>query len=422
VRDDQNQKAMLAYACLMLPILQPLLNMQLPLYKNLVLVGGGHSHAIALKNFGMNPMPGVRLTLITEVTDTPYSGMLPGYVAGLYGFEDCHIDLGPLAQFAQTRMIVDRAVGIDLERNQVLLREGSPIAFDLLSLDIGSQPSVLTVPGAVEHAIAVKPISRFLKAWDEMVVEIGEKPERAVRVAIVGGGAGGVELAFNIQARLWQLFEAAGRSTSQLELHVLHRGDRLLPERHPGVGRAVERLLRRRGVKIHLNESVVEVGADRLRCESGLEVSCDPCGICGAARVFWVTQAAAAPWLKESGLATDERGFVWVNDRLQSVSHEQVFAAGDVATMVGQVRPKAGVFAVRQGQPLAENLRRVVLGEPLRAFVPQKDYLILLGTGDRRALASRGALWLPPYRLLWNWKDGIDRKFMDQFRNLAVRK
>jgi selenide, water dikinase len=385
--------------------------MQIPMDKDLVLVGGGHSHAIALRTFGMNPMPGVRLTLITDVSAMPYSGMLPGYVAGLYTFEDCHIDLRPLAQFAQARMVVDRAVGIDLERNQVLLQDGLPIAFDFLSLDIGSQPSVLTVPGAAEYAIAVKPISQFLKAWDRLVAEIGEQPER--RVAIVGGGAGGVELAFNIQARLRRIFEAAGRDAAQV-MHVFHRGDRLLPERHLGVSHEVERLLRRRGVEIHLNESVTEVGIDGVRCESGLEVQCD----C----VFWVTQAAAAPWLRESGLATDERGFVQVSDRLQSVSHGQVFAAGDVATMVGQVRPKAGVFAVRQGRPLAENLRRALLGKSLQTFVPQRDYLILLGTGDRRALASRGAFWLPPHRLLWHWKDGIDRKFMEQFRNVAMQR
>jgi selenide, water dikinase len=179
------------------------------------------------------------------------------------------------------------------------------------------------------------------------------------------------------------------------------------------VGWEVERLLRRRRVQVHLNESVVEVNSDGVRCESGLGVKCD--------RVFWVTQAAAAPWLSESGLATDERGFVAVNDRLQSVSHERVFAAGDVATVAGQVRPKAGVFAVRQGKPLAENLRRALVGETLQPFVAQQDYLILLGTGDRRALASRGALRLPPSGLLWNWKDEIDQKFMNQFRNLTMK-
>ncbi|MBW4516433.1 MAG: selenide, water dikinase SelD [Timaviella obliquedivisa GSE-PSE-MK23-08B] len=393
--------------------------MQVPIRKDLVLLGGGHSHAIALKQFGMNPVAGVQLTLITDVSHTPYSGMLPGYVAGLYDFDACHIDLRPLTQFAQVRMIVDQAIGFNDVTHEVLLQDHPPIAFDLLSIDIGSNPAAITVPGAAEYAIAVKPISQFLTRWDQLVAETTQNPERSIKVAIVGGGAGGVELAFNIQARLLRILSQAGQPTSHLELHLFHRGDRLLPERHLGVSRQVQKLLAQRGVHIHLQQSVTEIKAASVHCESGLTVACD--------RIFWVTQAAAAPWLKASGLATDERGFILVNDQLQSISHPQIFAAGDVATMVHQARPKAGVFAVRQGKPLAENLRRAVqipqgslLSQPLKSFVPQKDFLILLGTGDRRALASWGAVRLPLHPWLWRWKDGIDQKFMDQFRNLTM--
>jgi selenide, water dikinase len=394
--------------------------MQVPIRKDLVFIGGGHSHAIALKQFGMNPMPGVRLTLITDVAHTPYSGMLPGYVAGLYDFDACHIDLRPLTQFAQVQMIVDRAVGLDTVKNQVMLQAHPPIAFDLLSIDIGSNPAALMVPGAAEHAIAVKPISQFLSHWDQLVAEVTQVPQRPLKVGIVGGGAGGVELAFNIQARLLRIFSQAGQPASHLEVHLFHRGDRLVPERHPGVSRQVQKLLTQRGVHIHLQQRVTEVKPSSVHCESGLVVECD--------RIFGVTQAAAAPWLKASGLATDERGFILVNDQLQSISHPQVFAAGDIATMIHQARPKAGVFAVRQGKPLTENLRRAalqilqgsLLSQPLKSFVPQKDFLILLGTGDRQAIASRGALRLPLHSWLWRWKDSIDQKFMAQFRNLTM--
>ena len=386
--------------------------MQAPIRKDLVLIGGGHSHAIALKQFGMNPMPGVRLTLVTDVSHTPYSGMLPGYVAGLYDFDACHIDLRPLTQFAQVQMIVDRAIGLDGVKNQVLLQGHPPIAFNLLSIDIGSNPAALTVPGAAAHAIAVKPISQFLSHWDQLVAEVTRLPQCPLKVAIVGGGAGGVELAFNIQARLLRIFSQAGQPASHLEVHLFHRGDRLLPERHPGVSRQVQKLLTQRGVCMHLQQWVTEVKPSSIHCESGLTVECD--------RIFWVTQAAAAPWLKASGLATDEQGFILVNDRLQSISHPQVFAAGDIATITHQARPKAGVFAVRQGKPLTENLRRSLRSQPLKSFVPQKDFLILLGTGDQQAIASRGALRLPLHSWLWRWKDSIDQKFMDQFRNLTM--
>ncbi|MBD3883527.1 selenide, water dikinase SelD [Phormidium tenue FACHB-886] len=384
-----------------------------PIAQDLVFIGGGHSHAIALRKWGMNPIPGVKLTLITAVSHTPYSGMLPGYVAGLYDFEDCHIDLRPLAQFAQARMIQDQAVGLDLNQNRVLLANRPPIAFDLLSIDIGSTPAVVTVPGAKEHAIPVKPISQFLHYWDQLLEMISHSPEQPICLAIVGGGAGGVELAMAVQGRLQRLYEAVQQSAN-LEVHLFHRGDRLLPERSEWVSQRAEQVLRDRGVQIHLGESVsaIEAVADQkvIHCSSGLQVACE--------RVFWVTRAAAAPWLQESGLATDEDGFMRVGDTLQSVSHPQVFGAGDVAAMVNYPRPKAGVFAVRQGKPLFDNLRRVLRGKAPQPFAPQREYLILLGTGDGQAIASRGGLGFGPSSLIWQWKDRIDRQFMQKFTQL----
>lgn len=386
-----------------------------PIAQDLVFIGGGHSHAIALKKWGMNPIPGVKLTLITDVAHTPYSGMLPGYVAGLYDFDDCHIDLRPLAQFAQVRMIHDRAVGLDLSQNRVLLADRPPIAFDVLSIDIGSTPAVVTIPGAKEHAIPVKPISQFLHYWDQLLDMISRKPEQPICLAIVGGGAGGVELALAVQGRLQRLY-AAAQQPPNLAVHLFQRGDRLLPERSEWVSRRAEQVLRDRGVQLHLQENVtaIESAADQkvIQCDSGLQVVCD--------RVFWVTRAAAAPWLRESGLATDADGFMQVGDTLQSVSHPQVFGAGDVAAMVNYPRPKAGVFAVRQSKPLFDNLRRVLRGEPLQPFVPQKEYLILLGTADGQAIASRGRLGLGPSRLIWQWKDWIDRQFMQKFTQLKA--
>jgi selenide,water dikinase len=136
-----------------------------PIVKDIVLVGGGHSHAIALLMFGMKPLPGVRLTLITDTSHTPYSGMLPGHIAGFYSFDECHIDLRRLAQFAQAQLYLDTAVGLDLENNKVLCANRPPVTFDYLSIDIGSTPERLSVPSAAEHAIPAKPVLQFLKGW-----------------------------------------------------------------------------------------------------------------------------------------------------------------------------------------------------------------------------------------------------------------
>jgi selenide,water dikinase len=346
--------------------------------QDIVLIGGGHSHAIVLKQFGMNPIPNVRLTLITDVYHTPYSGMLPGYIAGLYDFDTCHIDLRPLTRFAQGRMIQDQVIGLNISQNQVICANHPPFIFDILSIDIGSTPNQLTVPGATQHAVAVKPISKFLQYWHDFKEKVVQNPQQKQRLAIVGGGAGGVELAFSIQSHLHRIYHQANQPIHNLELHVFHRGDRLIPERHPWVGKTLQKILSRRGVEVHLKETVsqIEKCEDETKtvyCQSGLKVECD--------HVFWVTQAGAASWLKQTELVTDERGFIQVKDTLQSVSHPHIFAAGDVATMVNHPRPKAGVFAVRQGKPLFENLKRVVQGQSPQSFIPQQQFLILIGIG-----------------------------------------
>lgn len=392
-----------------------------PITHDLVFIGGGHSHAIALRKWAMNPISGVQVTLITDVVDTPYSGMLPGYVAGLYTFDECHIDLRPLCQLARVRMIVDQAVGLDLQRNRVLCANHPAIAFDTLSIDIGSTPAAMTVPGAMEYAVPVKPISRYLAQWESLLQEVRQTLPVPFRLGIVGGGAGGVELALSAQAHLQSIYQKAGKSAARpVEIHLFQRGAEVLPERHPRMRRLFHRLMVHRGIHLHVGEAVMAIrpGPSRalqgetrqVQCESGLTVTCD--------RVFWVTQASAASWIRDSELATQKQGFIQVNDCLQSISHPQVFAAGDIATMINHPRPKAGVFAVRQGQPLYENLRRAILKQPLHSFKPQAQFLILVGTGYETAVASRGFLTLGPWSLLWRWKDSIDRKFMDQFSNL----
>ena len=388
--------------------------------KDLVLIGGGHTHAIVLKMFGIKPLPGVRLTLISDVLYAPYSGMLPGHVAGFYNYDECHIDLRSLAKFAQCEIFVDRAIAIDLNKNRVICQNRPPVNFDCLSIDIGSTPATLSVPGAAEYAIAAKPVPEFLASWNQLVSQRQNHPEKPLRIAIVGGGAGGVELALNMHSRL------------QSEIHLFHSGAELMPAHNKRVRHRLKKILINRGVKLHLMEKVsaiekpetIEIASDaqfpipnsqfpiphaQICCESGLELKCD--------RIFWVTQASAAQWIEESGLATDSNGFMQVNDCLQSVSHPNVFGAGDIAAMVNYPRPKAGVFAVRQGKPLFENLQQFLLAKPLKPFAPQSQYLGLIGTGNKRAIASRGNfMWESP--LLWYWKDWIDRQFMQKFSNL----
>ena len=361
----------------------------------LVLIGGGHAHAIALKLWGENPISGVDLTLISNVKQTPYSGMLPGHVAGFYSYAQTHIDLSGLANFAGAKLIIDRAIDLDLLNNKVICQSGKQVEFDYLSLDIGSTPQTITVPGAKEYAIAAKPVPQFLDAWYRLKQEAISNPD--LSLIIVGGGAGGVELALNMQTAL---------QLPQIQIHLIHRGDRLLSGHNDWVSHKLEKILRQRNIKLHLQQEVAKILPDKVKCNSGLNIA--------HTHVFWVTQATAPNWMHSSDLATDERGFILVTNTLQSVSHPQIFAAGDIATMINYQRPKAGVFAVRQGKPLFNNWQNIIANRPLQDYVPQSKYLSLIGTGDKKAIASWGKFGWRSF-LFWLWKDYIDRKFMNQF-------
>ncbi|MEM9007548.1 MAG: selenide, water dikinase SelD, partial [Cyanobacteria bacterium P01_F01_bin.86] len=385
-----------------------------PIVKDLVFVGGGHTHAIVLRKFGMKPLPGVRLTLITNLVDTPYSGMLPCHISGLYDFDASHIDLRPLSRFAQCQLLMDTAVDIDVDNQQVICAHHPPVAYDVLAVDIGSTPATVTVPAAAELAIPAKPVPDLLQAWNQFLDQVRVAPPGPIAIAIVGGGVGGVELTLNMQVRLWQLLDELGRSRQDLTLHLFHRGDEIANGRNRSTRRLLQRRFVERGVQMHVGESVCAVEATPVaeqrvvRCESGLTVTCD--------RVFWVTNASAPPWIRDTGLAIDDAGFILVQDTLQSCSHPNVFAAGDVATMKHYRRPKAGVFAVRQGPPLFNNLQAYLQDQPLKPFRPQKQYLNIIDMGDGSAIASRGPFTVES-KLMRAWKDNIDQQFMGLFAN-----
>ncbi len=376
--------------------------------KDLVLLGGGHSHVAVLKRFGMRPLPGVRITIICRDVHTPYSGMLPGYIAGHYGFDDAHIDLGPLARFAKARFYHDEAIGLDLAAKRVLCRDHPPLRFDVLSINIGSTPNTAHVPGATEHAVAVKPIDSFVAHWLEVAARVMERHDK-VRIGVVGAGAGGVELLLAVRHRLRQLLAEDGRDGDNLEFHLVTDTDDILPTHNGRVRAKFGRILDQRGVHVHTGHKVTRVEAGVLRFDGAADIDLD--------EILWVTMAGATPWLKDTGLDLDDRGFIAVDDSLRSQSHPDVFAAGDIAGVVNHPREKAGVFAVRQGPPLARNLRRVLVGRKPRPFRPQRKYLSLISAGEKYAIASRSN-WSVEGSLVWRWKDWIDRRFMRKFSNL----
>lgn len=367
--------------------------------KRVLLVGGGHAHVEVIRQLGGQRPLDTEVVLVSPAPDTPYSGMLPGLVAGHYTWRECHIDLAGLCLRSNVVFRQGAVVEMDAKAGIARLGDGYDIAFQFASLDVGSTPPVRQIEGAGEYGVTVKPVNFFLEVWEAV---LAEAQQRALRITVVGGGAGGVELALALRHRL----DTALADTRPCDVTVVTQGARILPDHAEGVRRRVEAALRRSRVGLLTGARVERATAEGLVLANGAIVPSD-CAV-------WTTGAAAPQWLRGTGLALDDEGFVLVDDTLRSVSHPHVFAAGDVASMLGRPRPKSGVYAVRQGPPLAENIRRVMAGKQPKRFPLQRKALALISTGPRHAIASRGALSVEG-GWVWRWKDRIDRGFMAKY-------
>ncbi len=368
--------------------------------QRLLLLGGGHSHVEVIRRFGERPLREAAITLLSPERHTPYSGMLPGYIAGHYSYHDCHIDLEPLCSAAGIVFRRAEARGIQPEAGRVACSDGSLADYDVLSIDVGSTSDVHAMSGALEHGIRVKPVSAFLRAWEGIHAAL--RQGRQLSLVFVGGGAGAVELAAAMHHRL-----ATETSAGAARIALLTDTASILPAHPARVQRIFERVLSGRGIKVHCNAKVVRVSPGRIECADGSPVDAD--------HAIIATGAGAPAWVTASGLKADARGFIAVNAYLQSLSHPNVFAAGDAATMMDHPRPKMGVYAVRQGPILHRNLLHALRGESLRSYVPQRTALALISTGDKHAVASWNGIafegdWV------WRWKNRIDCRFMATYR------
>jgi len=340
--------------------------------KRVLLIGAGHAHLVVLRSLAQKPLYGARIALITPHARQVYSGMLPGILAGHYRRAEAEVDVAALAERGHVELRRGTVEKLDAGQRVALLHDGSRLGYDYASLNAGSLVDA-AIPGA-EHALAVKPFDAFLA-----------KLRLAQRVAVVGAGAAGAEIAMALRHRgaLVTLFAAT-----------------------PALSARVARQLRKRKVDYRPGMPVTAI-------EPG------PVVVAGSAHqefdlVLLATGAAPLPWLRESGLATDERGFVLAHATLQSVSHPEVFALGDCATLRDSPHPKSGLYAVRHGEAMLENLRRLLAGSALEPYVPQQKALALLSCGARYAIAERGE-WSAQGRWVWWWKNRIDRRWVRSF-------
>jgi pyridine nucleotide-disulfide oxidoreductase family protein len=369
--------------------------------KSLVLIGGGHAHVLVMLDFARRPPPRTRLILVSENELTPYSGMLPGYIAGLYSFDEIHINLARLARAANVHFVQGKCTGLDRSQKLVKLEGGPDVPYDLASINVGITPDLSRVTGASEFAIAVKPVSDFLSK----VAALSRVRRPVQRVAIIGGGAAGVELAFALLAktsRLWEHTETA----SQIEVSLITSGS-LVPRLNAGARSKIQRQLQERGVRVLCNSNVVKIEEGRVFIDDGRIIEADA--------ILISTHAKPPAWIESLGLPQLPDGSIATRPTLQVEGDDDVFAVGDCATIRAQPREKAGVFAVRQAPTLVNNLRARLQEEPLRDHKSQRAFLALLMTGDGSAIAARGRFMSAQGSCVWRLKDHIDRKFMAQF-------
>jgi len=387
-----------------------------------VLVGGGHAHVQVLRRWAMDPPPDIRLVVVLDRSVAVYSGMVPGFVAGDYAHHELEIDVLPLARRAGASVILAAATDLDPVRREIALEGRPPIRYDVVSLDVGSTVRGLDGPGVQEYALATRPIASFVREVDSRtraLAELGRPP----RVLVVGGGAAGAEIAFSLDARL----RTAGLAP---HIRLITSDDEFPSGAPPRARRALAREASARGIETILRERVVRVDEKgAVTCaasgsDSDLALAAD-----GSSEqthheadlVVWATGAAPVAFPIHAGagrLATDEAGFLEVRDTLQAVGFDDVFAVGDCARLVDhRWIPRAGVYAVRQGPILEQNLRARVIGHSMRRYRPQRDFLALLNLGGHRALGAKWGHALSGesvYRL----KDWIDRRFMSLFQIL----
>lgn len=361
--------------------------------KQLVLVGAGHAHAQVLLDWAQAPVPDVELVVISPEPLAPYSGMVPGWLAGAYRYDEIVLDFPALCAAAGARWVVGELDVLDPSRRRLRLRGGEELGYDLLSLNVGS---TLTPPAAAATPVlSMRPLSRLRPAFEVLLARwTSDGSDRPFTVTAVGGGAAGFESLLAVLARLRSL-----RPDREVHGDLVTRGTTLLPGLSGMARRAALKALARAGATLQLGTEWCET----IARSSDL--------------VLWATGAEAHAWqtdpARRGALAVSERGFVRIDARLRSVSHPQVFAVGDCAEWTPPL-PKAGVYAVRMSPVLSHNLRAALGRGETQVYRPQEQFLALLATGDGRAIASRGPFGAHG-RWIWRWKDRIDRRFVERF-------
>lgn len=361
-----------------------------------MLVGAGHAHAQVLLAWARCPLPNVEVIVVSPQAFAPYSGMVPGWLAGHYRFEQIVIDFPALCAKAGALWIESELDVLDPLRGVAALTNGQLLEFDVLSLNVGS--TLRPPPAMHAETLALRPLSKLpLKYGAVLDRWVTDRSAAVFAVSAVGGGAAGFESLMAVVARLREL-----RPNRAVAGRLITLDGTLLPGYPLLAQRAAARAL-----------AAADIAVQRGLAWPDIDQTSD--------LVLWATGAEAHDWqlsaARSGGIAVSHKGFICVDPFLRSVSHPRIFGAGDCAHWASETGglPKAGVYAVRMGPILLHNLRAALAGGDFRPYRPQRQALALLATGRRHAIASRGSfgtsgLWV------WRWKDFVDRRFVRRFQ------
>ena len=375
-----------------------------------VLLGAGHTHLHILEQWRQHPVQGVHLTCVSNRCFAAYSGMLPGVLAGDYSTEQMQVDLVRRCEAVGARLVLGETVGLDRSQRRLLLQDQPPLCYDQLSIGIGSVPATVAGSTSVDQhgqALSIKPMQTFLKRLEQQVSQAIVDGSRLLKVAVVGGGAGGTEIALCLPAWMSNHWPK-----QPYELSIIHSGSRLCKSFSERASRLIATIVQRRQYRLHLNSTAVEVDASGVVVQSltGIRQHM-PADV-----VIWAVGAVGPPLFAALDLSKDPRGFLLTDQHLRSVDDPAIFVVGDAGTCAPSPNPKAGVYAVRQGPVLWDNLQSAQAGEShvgrsLADWQPQSSYLALMNTGNRRAILAYRQL-ATQGRWCWRLKDFIDRRFM----------
>lgn len=371
---------------------------EIPITNDLVLIGGGHSHLSVLMKLSKRPINGNRITLITNEIDTPYSGMIPGYIEGIYSWRDSHIDLYRLCLKLNVRFIHAEVERVSAHEKEIYFKDRPKIKFDVLSINTGIQSNNREIKGAAKYCLPVKPISKLANNFLNKITNFKS-------IAFIGGGAGSVELALAIKKRFLNI-------NQDIKITII-TGKRGLLSTFPQKTKLTSlKTLEKFKIDIIEYKRVLEVKPKQIILSDKSLLKID--------KAILSTNSMTPKWLAKSDILLTKDNYILVNKSFQT-NYKYVFASGDVIDFNNQNLKKAGVFAVRSGKPLAINIRKFILGKKLVEYKFNKNYLALIGTSKRSAIATKYNLTFNS-RFFFYLKKYIDQNFIKKFSDFRIRK